>query len=136
MQAGKECGYEEDINIPLIVRGPGVAKGAVSEQVTTHTDLAPTFLSLIQAARRPDFDGSVIPVTSQDIADASENWHEHVNVEYWGFALGEGDYSSMYPRTTLRFLYSPPYSSYLLEQYVQSSTRHRQGLQSVLQCMV
>ena len=25
LQPGKSCGYEEDVNIPLIVRGPGIA---------------------------------------------------------------------------------------------------------------
>jgi arylsulfatase A-like enzyme len=94
MQPGKECGYEEDINIPLIIRGPGVAKGVVSELVTTHTDLAPTILNLIREAPRPDFDGLAIPVTPHEIAAAIEEWHEHVNVEYWGFALGEGKFGS------------------------------------------
>lgn len=46
---GKECGYETDINIPLIVRGPGVSKGEASDVVTAHIDLAPTFLNLAGA---------------------------------------------------------------------------------------
>ncbi|KAK8062980.1 arylsulfatase-like protein [Apiospora hydei] len=43
LQPAKQCSFDEDINIPLIVRGPGVAAGAVvTDMVTTHTDLAPT----------------------------------------------------------------------------------------------
>jgi arylsulfatase A-like enzyme len=90
LQPGKECGFEEDINIPLIIRGPGVPKNATTEIVTTHTDLAPTILALIGTHLRADFDGEVIPTTKKAIDSATLNRHEHVNVEYWGFALGEG----------------------------------------------
>jgi len=90
LQPGKECGFEEDINIPLIIRGPGVPKNATTEIVTTHTDLAPTILALVGTDLRADFDGEVIPTTKSTIDAAISDRHEHVNVEYWGFALGEG----------------------------------------------
>lgn len=92
LQPGKECGFEEDINVPLIVRGPGVQKGHVSDIVTSHTDLAPTLLTLAGANIRPDFDGAAIPITSAQLLQASDTRSEHVNIEYWGFALSEGDY--------------------------------------------
>ncbi|KPI41141.1 Arylsulfatase [Cyphellophora attinorum] len=92
LQPGKECGYEEDINVPLIVRGPGVPKGYISDIVTSHTDLAPTFLSLVGGQLRSDFDGVAIPLSQEGLSDAISDRHEHVNVEYWGFALTEGDY--------------------------------------------
>lgn len=93
---GKECGYEEDIRVPLIVRGPGVAKGEVENAVTTHIDLAPTILHLIGAAPRPDFDGVPIPLgvgggsAGADVASVPKR-HEHVAVEFWGIALAEGE---------------------------------------------
>lgn len=90
LQPGKECGYEEDINIPLIIRGPGVPKNVTTDIVTTHTDLAPTILRLVGASTRDDFDGEAIPTSKEGIAEAAQSRHEHVNVEYWGFALGEG----------------------------------------------
>lgn len=94
LQPGKECGFETDVNVPLIVRGPGVPKGKTSDIVTSHTDLAPTFLSLIGGDLREDFDGAVIPVHSHDLAvhETEEIRNEHVNIEYWGFALSEGIY--------------------------------------------
>jgi arylsulfatase A-like enzyme len=92
LQPGKECGFEEDINVPLIIRGPGVLKGEVTDIVTTHTDLAPTFLNLIGEKPRPEFDGVAIPVTETGLKEAKEKRHEHVNVEYWGFAITEGKY--------------------------------------------
>ncbi|RMD40226.1 hypothetical protein DV735_g4905, partial [Chaetothyriales sp. CBS 134920] len=75
LQPGKECGFEEDINVPLIVRGPGVAHGhAVRHTVTTHTDLAPTFLGLAGGGSRDDFDGLAI--------------------DYWGYGYIEGQYDA------------------------------------------
>lgn len=97
LQPGKSCGYEEDINIPFIIRGPGVAANHTTDIVTSHTDLAPTFFDLLGIPQREDFDGTAIPVTRSglDIESASERRREHVNVEYWGFAGGEGIYGRM-----------------------------------------
>ena len=94
MQPGKECGFEEDVNVPLIVRGPGVTKGQVTDTVTTHTDLAPTFLSLVGGDIRSDFDGSIIPLQASALESYTlqQAKAEHVNIEYWGFALAEGEF--------------------------------------------
>jgi len=90
LQPGKECGFEEDIHIPLIVRGPGIAGGHVADIVSSHVDLAPTILDLAGAPSRADFDGEAIPLTKSGIEDAAGTRHEHVTVEYWGFAATEG----------------------------------------------
>jgi N-acetylglucosamine-6-sulfatase len=89
LHPGKECGFEEDINIPLIIRGPGVGSSKVLNTVTSHTDLAPTIMEIAAGARGLDheFDGSPIPLN-----DLSRDKREHVNVEYWGRALPEGAY--------------------------------------------
>lgn len=92
LQPGKVCGFEEDIHIPLIVRGPGVPEGMVSDIVTSHTDLAPTFLSLAGGDLRADFDGAVIPLTSSSLSEARGRRHEHVQVEFWGISMAEGKY--------------------------------------------
>jgi arylsulfatase A-like enzyme len=44
--AGKWTAYEEDIRVPLIVRGPNVPKGAEREQLVLNNDLAPTFAEI------------------------------------------------------------------------------------------
>ncbi|APA06985.1 hypothetical protein sscle_02g017550 [Sclerotinia sclerotiorum 1980 UF-70] len=88
---GKECGFEEDINIPLVIRGPGVPQGEETSIVTAHTDLAPTILKIANGDwKRQDLDGSVIPLDSQGLKDAEATRQEHVNVEFWGKALPEG----------------------------------------------
>ncbi|KAK2764581.1 hypothetical protein FQN54_009276 [Arachnomyces sp. PD_36] len=89
---GKECGFEEDINVPLVIRGPNVPRGESTDIVTTHTDLAPTFFNMLGIDPRPEFDGSAIPFTQGDIAEAEKDRHEHVNVEHWGTAGVEGMY--------------------------------------------
>ncbi|EFX06431.1 arylsulfatase [Grosmannia clavigera kw1407] len=94
LQPGKTCGFEEDINIPLIVRGPGVAAGHESHVVTSHIDLAPTLLQLAGVPARADFDGEPIPLHQyrhSGVENANQR-HEHVTVEFWGSAIAEGDY--------------------------------------------
>ncbi|KAI9933117.1 hypothetical protein MW887_007588 [Aspergillus wentii] len=86
MLPGKECGYDTDINIPLFIRGPGIPENQVFDAVTSHTDLAPTFLSLAGTTTE-GLDGKAIPLTKEEDLDAST---EHVGVEYWGINLPEG----------------------------------------------
>ena len=86
---GKECGFEEDINIPLIVRGPNVPHGE-TQAVTTHTDLVPTFLKLAGASLPDGLDGTAIPLTKPEFKEAESTRNEHVTVEYWGMATFEG----------------------------------------------
>ena len=95
LQPGKQCAYEEDINIPFIVRGPGVPEGETTEIVTSHTDLAPTFLRLAGAKTRGDLDGAVMPLNATGFEREKETRHEHVNVEMWGVIMSEGDYGSV-----------------------------------------
>lgn len=92
MQPGKSTGCEEDINIPLIIRGPNVAQNQTTQLVTSHTDIAATIFSLLNIPLREDFDGSPIPVSKKAIEEAETKRREHVQVEYWGFAGGEGIY--------------------------------------------
>lgn len=80
---------ETDIHIPLIVRGPGIPENQVLDVVTSHTDLAPTLLSLANTTRE-GLDGKAIPTTVA--ASKSDNKTEHVAIEYWGMAIPEGIY--------------------------------------------
>ena len=60
---GKARGYEEDIRVPLIIRGPGIPAGRRVPQLTANVDLAPTFAA-IAGVTAPDFvDGrSLVPL--------------------------------------------------------------------------
>lgn len=94
LQPGKQCSYKEDINIPFIVRGPGVPKKHTSQVVTSHTDLAATFLKLAGAPPRSDLDGDAMPLTEYDMEEAKSHRQEHVNVEMWGIIISEGKYNA------------------------------------------
>lgn len=98
MAPAKQCSFEEDINIPMIIRGPGVPEGSTSDIITTHADFAPTILEIVGAPLREDFDGLAIPLTAEGLKEASSTRHEHVTVEHWGFASNEGQVFDWYPR--------------------------------------
>ncbi|KFA79191.1 hypothetical protein S40288_02392, partial [Stachybotrys chartarum IBT 40288] len=85
LQPGKKCPFEEDMNIPLIVRGPGVAKKAVVDLPTSHVDLAPTFMNILGIPLKDHLDGAPIPIIPRPgAAVPNDRSREHVQVEGWG----------------------------------------------------
>ncbi len=61
--SSKLVAFEESIRVPLVIRGPGVAAGAVSARPTLNIDLAPTFLALSGATAGRVVDGrSLVPL--------------------------------------------------------------------------
>ena len=63
MLSGKGMPYEEDIHLPLVVRGPGVRKNAVRDELATMIDMAPTFAAIAGAQMTNSVDGrSLLPL--------------------------------------------------------------------------
>ncbi|KAF2259254.1 Arylsulphatase [Lojkania enalia] len=95
LQPGKGCGWEEDINVPLIVRGPNIPAGGVVDFPTSHTDLAPTWFKVLGIPLREDFDGLPIPLTADEITEweGSGKAKEHVQIEFWSDITG-GEYNT------------------------------------------
>lgn len=92
MHPGKECGFDTDIHIPMIVRGPGVAAGRTTHTVSSHTDVAPTIMKLA-GQLRDEFDGLPMPLDdAETVAEKTYDRNEHINIEYWGMAIPEGIY--------------------------------------------
>ncbi|PVH77424.1 alkaline phosphatase-like protein, partial [Cadophora sp. DSE1049] len=89
LQPGNMCGFETDINVPLLIRGPGVPKSKVTDAVTSHTDLAPTILLMAGITKRPDFDGLSVPLSRNEIEQGARASAEHVGIEYWGILADE-----------------------------------------------
>lgn len=91
LQPGKQTAYDVDIRVPLVVRGPGVARGSTAAPAM-NVDLAPTFAALAGVAP-PDFvDGrSLEPVLR---GATPPDWRDTVFVEHEGpLALpGDPDY--------------------------------------------
>jgi arylsulfatase A-like enzyme len=55
--AAKQTPYEEDIGVPLMVRGPGVPTGAVRQELVLNNDFAPTIAELAGASTPAFVDG-------------------------------------------------------------------------------
>ncbi|KID82851.1 arylsulfatase precursor [Metarhizium guizhouense ARSEF 977] len=87
---GKTCNIEEDINVPFIIRGPGIAAGKEVSFPTSHTDIVPTLFKLAGIPLHEDFDGVPIAVTPEDQRRQVRK-NEHVNIEYWGRGYLEGE---------------------------------------------
>jgi N-acetylglucosamine-6-sulfatase len=75
--------YEEDINMPLLVRGPGVAAGSTTYKLALNTDYLPTFTDLAGAqspayvdgrSLRPVLDGTVTTWRSAILPEAAANY--------------------------------------------------------------
>jgi len=63
LREGKRLAYEEDIRVPLIVRGPGIPAGVTRSQMVLNNDLAPTFAEWAQANPLLPVDGrSLVPM--------------------------------------------------------------------------
>jgi arylsulfatase A-like enzyme len=58
IRAGKTLHYEESSRVPLIIRGPGIPKGAQRPQLSANIDLAPTIVDLAGARAKRKVDGS------------------------------------------------------------------------------
>ena len=68
---GKETAYEEDIAVPMIVRGPGVPADATRQQLVLNQDLAPTFADIADASVPNFVDGrSFLSVLGDNPPDA------------------------------------------------------------------
>ncbi|KAL5588223.1 hypothetical protein FOBRF1_014751 [Fusarium oxysporum] len=90
LSPGKQCRFGEDINVPLLIRGPGVPKGVVSYAMTSHTDLATSIFRMTAIKPRPEFDGLAVSLTEDELERATQSRAEKVGIEFWGLAVDEG----------------------------------------------
>jgi arylsulfatase A-like enzyme len=85
---GKQTPYEEDLRVPLVVRGPGVPVGVTRSQLVGNVDFAPTFLELAGAAARNELDGhSMVPLLRQG-ASAVGSWRTAYLLEHSAIRTG------------------------------------------------
>ena len=77
--------YEEDIKVPMLVRGPGIPPNSVVEAITANIDIAPT-ISALTGVRFADFiDGrSWLPLLKPQ-PEPSAPWRNAILIEsgYW-----------------------------------------------------
>ncbi|WP_239162122.1 sulfatase family protein [Acrocarpospora phusangensis] len=79
LRPGKTTPFEEDIRVPMIVRGPGVQAGRVTDAMGASVDFAPTFTELAGTGH-PDFcEGrSLVPI----LHNRPTAWRDAVLVEF------------------------------------------------------
>lgn len=80
---GKQTPYEEDIRLPLLVRGPGVPAGSRRTHITGNVDLAPTFAGLA-GAQIPDWvDGVSLAPLLGTSPPPPEGWRTEYLLHRW-----------------------------------------------------
>jgi len=78
LPAGKDFPYEEDIRVPMVVRGPGVPEGETIEAVALNSDFAPTFAEIAGIAPPAFVDGrSFLPL----LENPDQAWRQSFLVE-------------------------------------------------------
>jgi arylsulfatase A-like enzyme len=81
LSIGKWTAYEEDIRVPLIVRGPGVPEGQKLEHLVLNNDLAPTFADLAGVEVPTFVDGRSLGPLLTDDPPPPEDWRQAFLVE-------------------------------------------------------
>jgi arylsulfatase A-like enzyme len=82
MVSGKGMPYEEDIRVPLIIRGPGVRKNAVRDELASIIDLAPTFAEIAGTQMSNLVDGrSLLPLLG--IRWPGATWRQSLLLEHY-----------------------------------------------------
>jgi N-acetylglucosamine-6-sulfatase len=81
LSAGKWTAYEEDIRIPLVVRGPGVPEGEALRHVVLTNDLAPTFADLAGVEAPPFVDGRSLKPLLEEEPTPLEDWRKRFLIE-------------------------------------------------------
>ncbi|MEM7024918.1 MAG: sulfatase-like hydrolase/transferase [Pseudomonadota bacterium] len=98
---GKCSMYEGSIGVPLLMCGPGVPAGGVSQQIASHTDLFPTIVEAVGAELAPEDDSlpgaSLWPaIQGQDAQRTGFAEYHAVGSKTGVFMLREGDLKLVY----------------------------------------
>jgi arylsulfatase A-like enzyme len=82
LPTGKGTPYEEDIHLPLVVRGPGVPAGVERNEITAMIDLAPTLVELGGGILGYPADGRSLVSLLHSTGPAA-NWRQSLLIEYY-----------------------------------------------------
>jgi arylsulfatase A-like enzyme len=98
MKPGKAHQYEEDIRVPMIVRGPGIPAGmSVDNFLTANIDFPPTIAELAGVIPPEYVDGRSLVPLLKNTPPPAEEWRQAVQIEFFGHQLDEsGEVSPWY----------------------------------------
>lgn len=80
--------YEEVMTVPLIISGPGIRAGEVSETPMSHLDILPTMLGLAGEEPPPRLHGT----------DRSDDWRGHADDSYSDIFMGFNRFAATHDR--------------------------------------
>jgi choline-sulfatase len=99
---GKGNHYEHALNVPLLLSGPGVPAGSVSEQITSHVDLFPTIAEALGTEMMAE-DATLPGVSLWSAITGEQKDDRHAFAEFHamgalnaGFSLREGNHKLIY----------------------------------------
>lgn len=76
--------FQRSTNVPILVRGPGVAKNTAAGHLLAHIDLCPTILELADVEIPDSVDAkSFAPLLAQPSSVPAEAWQEQIMIENW-----------------------------------------------------
>lgn len=77
----KKVPYDEALQIPFVVRGPGISRGARQAQLVANIDVAPTIAEMARATAPSNIDGrSLVPLFG---ASSVATWRQDILIEFW-----------------------------------------------------
>ena len=84
MKSGKSTPYEEDINVPFIIRGPGIASGRIVEgYLSGNVDISPTLADLAGIVPPAYIEGrSLVPLFDEN-PPSRMDWRQAYLIEYY-----------------------------------------------------
>jgi arylsulfatase A-like enzyme len=89
LNAGKNTEFEEDLHVPLIVRGPGVPAGRVIDRLALNIDFAPTFAELARIPIPESVDGRSLMPLLRSRPPGREDWRQAFLIEHGFVATGD-----------------------------------------------
>lgn len=82
LMPGKQTAFDTDVNVPLVVTGPGVEQGSTTGAIASNIDICPTFTELGGGTPDPEADGrSLVPLLK---GETPKDWPTTALVEHHG----------------------------------------------------
>jgi arylsulfatase A-like enzyme len=108
---GKQTAYEEDIRVPLMIRGPGVPAGVSRDEMVLNNDFAPTFADLAGLPPPDSVDGrSFAALLDTRKGNDPASWRKAFEIRNWDNEKDDPSYEAVTP--------APPYRAVRTQRYL------------------
>jgi N-acetylglucosamine-6-sulfatase len=108
---GKQTAYEEDIRVPLMVRGPGLPAGVSRDEMVLNNDFAPPFADLAGFPPPASVDGrSFASLLDKRQGNDPASWRTAFEIRTWNSKRNETSYRAVTP--------VPPYRAVRTQRYL------------------